>query len=95
MIQCMDKSKAKPAPAVKPPLAKTRGLKQENDFNYRSVIVSINFLANSTPPKAQFVVHQFAQFVADPKLPHNQAVKCVLKCFKGASMQVLILKPYS
>ena len=44
-------------------------------------------------PKAQFAVHQCALFSANPKLPHDQAVKLVLKYLKVASMQVLIMKP--
>ena len=43
-------------------------------------------------PKAQFIVHQCAQFSADPNLPHNQAVKKLLKYHKGKSDNRLIMK---
>ena len=71
-----------------------RDLKQEkNNFNNRSVIGSLNLLTNSTRPDAQLSVHQCAPFSTDTKLPHDQAVKRVLKYLKGMSMQGLILKP--
>ena len=38
------------------------------------------------------MVHRFGKFSADPKLPHDQAVKHVLKYLKGADTQGLILK---
>ena len=88
MITSMEKSSAKPTPAVKPPLAKNEGSHAgKNDFNYRSVIGSLNFLTNSTLHEAQFLVYQFARFSADPKLPHNQAVKRVIKYLNGSSDQ--------
>ena len=45
------------------------------------------------PSEAQFVVHQCAQFSADTKLPHNQAVKRILKYLKGTSKQGLLMNP--
>ena len=70
-----------------------RELKQKKDFNYRSVIGLLNFQTNSTRPEAQFMVHQCAQFSADTKLPHDQAVKRVLNYLKCTAMQGLISKP--
>ena len=53
MIPGMEKSSAKPSPAVKPCLAKNEGAQAiKNDFNYRSVIGSLNFLTNSMCPEA-------------------------------------------
>ena len=69
----MDKSSDKPTAAVKSPLAKNEGYQErKNDFNYRSVIVSLNFLKKSTRTKAKFAVHQFAKFSNGPKLQHDQ-----------------------
>ena len=86
MIPGMDKSNDITTPAVKPPLANNEGNQAiKNDFNYRSVIGSLNFLTNLTHPEAQFVVHKCVQFRADPTLPHNQAVKRVLKHLKVTS----------
>ena len=94
IIPGMDKSSAKPNPAVKPSLLKNEGAQERNNnFNYRSLIGSLNFLTNSTRPKAQFTVHQCARFNAYPKLLHDQAVKRVLKYLKGTPEQILIRNP--
>ena len=37
------------------------------------------------------MVHQCARFSANPKLPHDQAVKCVLKYLKGMFNNILIM----
>ena len=39
----------------------------------------------------QFAVHQCARFSANPKLPHDQAVKRVLKYLKGTTNNGLIM----
>ena len=67
--------------------------RQKKDFKYRSVLGSLNFLTNSTHSEAQFEVHQCTQFSADPKLPHDQAVKQVLEYLKGTATQGLIMNP--
>ena len=88
MIPIMYKSSDKPTPVVKPPLAKNEGFQaRKNDFYYRSVIDSLNLLTNSTRPELQFAVHQCTKFSADPKLPHNQVVKSILKYLKGTQEQ--------
>ena len=43
-------------------------------------------------PKVQFAVRQCARFRTDTNLPHNQAVKRILKCFKEKATQELIQK---
>ena len=48
---------------------------------------------DSTRSKEKIEVHQWAQFITDTKLPHNQEVKRVLKYQKGTAMQGLIMKP--
>ena len=73
MITVIEKSSSKPSPAVKPLLDKNEGYQSiKNDFNYISVIGSLNFLTNSTRPEAKFAVHQCAQFRFDTKLPHHR-----------------------
>ena len=56
-----------------------------NDFNYRSLIVSLNFLTNWTRAEAQFSVHQCAQFSANTNLLNIQAVELILKHLKGTA----------
>ena len=92
----MDKSTDKPTLAVKSSLARIEGTKaRKNNYNYRFKTRSLNFLTNWTRPEAQFMVHQCARFSADPKLPHVQAVKRLLKYLKGTSENGLNMKPYS
>ena len=87
MIPGIYKSIHNTNPAVKPPPAiNEESQTRKNDFNYRSVIGSLNFLTNSALPEAQFVVQRCAQFSADTKLRHDQAVIFVLKYLKGMSM---------
>ena len=94
MIPVMYNSSAKPTPAVNHSLEKNEGSRaRKNDSNYRSVIWSLNFLTNPTRPKAQFTVHQCALFGTDPKLPHDQVFKCVLRYLNGVATQGLIMKP--
>ena len=45
-------------------------------------------------PKAQFLVHQCLRFRDNTNIPHNHAVKRVLKYLKGTATQELIIKPY-
>ena len=96
MVPGMEKSSANTTPVVNSTLETNEGAQaRKNDFNYRSVIVSLNFLTNSTRPKAQLSVHQCAQFIAYPGLLHNQAVKRVLEYLKVTATKGLILKPDS
>ena len=57
------------------------------------MIGSLNFVTNSTRPEVQFSVGKFERFGANPKLPHYQAVKRVLKYIKGTPEQGLIINP--
>ena len=43
-------------------------------------------------PESQLAVCQCVKFSANTKLPHNQAVKHVLKYLKSTATQVLIIK---
>ena len=90
----MNKESFKLITVVKPSLAKNEGYwHSKNDFNYTSVIRSLNFLTNSIHPEAQFKVHQCAQFRTDSKILHDKSVKLVIKYIKGTVMQGLIVKP--
>ena len=74
IIPVMDKPRDMPTLVVKPNLEKNeRSQMIENDFNYRSVIGSLNLLTNSMHPEAQF-----ALLIAYPKLPHDEAVNQIL-----------------
>ncbi len=47
------------------------------DFNYRSVVGMLLYLANNTRPDIAFAVNQCARFSHDPKEPHEKALKRV------------------
>ena len=53
------------------------GPPRKQPWNYRSAIGILNYIAASTRPDTSFAVHQCARFCLDPKLSHEQAVKCI------------------
>ena len=52
-------------------------------FNYRSVIGSMNYLAQTTRPDISMAVHQCARFCANPKKVHYTAVKRIVRYLIG------------
>ena len=89
----MEKSSANLTPVVNYPQEK-RGISiDKNDFNYRLLTGSLNFLPNSFLPEAHLAVHQCAWFISNPKFMHNKSIKHILKYLKGMATQVLIIKP--
>ncbi|KAL7447652.1 hypothetical protein ACHAXS_000042 [Conticribra weissflogii] len=44
-------------------------------FNYRSIIGKLNYLAQTSRPDIIFAVHQLAQYLADPQEDHGMAVE--------------------
>ena len=51
------------------------GKRRKNDWNHRSIIGMVSFLANTTRPDISFAVHQCANHGIDPKQSHETAVK--------------------
>ena len=49
-------------------------------------------MTSSMLPEAEFAVNQCTRFSAEPKLPHYQDVKYILKHLKGTATQGIILK---
>jgi len=70
------------APDVKP---------EDAPFNYRSVIGSMNYLAQTTRPDISFAVHQCARFCANPKKVHFTAVKRIVRYLIATQDKGLIL----
>ena len=68
------------------------GSERKQDWNYRSLIGMLNYLATSTRPDLAFVVHQCAKFCSNPKLSHETAVKRIVRYLKSTSEERLILK---
>ena len=69
------------------------GQVRKNNWNYRSVVGMLNYLASSTRPDIQFAVHQCARFCNDPKLSHEQACKHICKYIRVTATEGLIYKP--
>ena len=70
------------------------GPARKQDWNYRSVIGMLNYLA-ATRPDILFAVHQCARFSSNPKLSHEQAVKRIVRYLKGTVDRGLTLRPDS
>ena len=69
------------------------GPERKQDWNYRSAIGMLNYLAASTRPDCLYAVHQCARFSANPKLSHERAVKRIVRYLKGTRDKGIILKP--
>jgi hypothetical protein len=52
------------------------------NFNYRSVIGKLNYLAQTSHPDIMYVVHQIAKFSADPREPHGDAILYLTRYLK-------------
>jgi hypothetical protein len=44
------------------------------DFNYRSAVGKLNYLAQTTRPDIMYVTHQIATYSSDPRQPHGEAI---------------------
>ena len=69
------------------------GPERKQEWNYRSLIGMLNYLAASTRPDILFAVHQCARFSSDPKLSHEQSVKRIVRYLKGTADKGIILSP--
>ena len=49
----------------------------KQSWNYQAVIGCLNYLQAMTQPDLSYLVHQCAHFCNDPKLSHEQAIKCI------------------
>ena len=55
----MDKASDSPTTAINPSQEKRQAAQpRNNNFNFKAMIISLNFLANPTRPEAQFTVHK-------------------------------------
>ena len=63
------------------------------NWNYRSVVGMLNYLAASTRPDKLFAVHQCAKFAADQKLSHERAIKRIVRYLKGTPNGGIMLRP--
>ena len=59
------------------------GRKEYQQWNYRSVIGKLNYLAMNTRPDISFAVHQCAKYCNNPKMIHEKAVKYIGRYLAG------------
>jgi hypothetical protein len=50
------------------------------NFNYRSLIGKLNYLAQTTQPKIMYATHQLVKYSSSPREPHGEAA-CYLVCY--------------
>jgi hypothetical protein len=71
----------------------TNGIPRQENWNYRSVIGKLNFLAQNTRPDISFAVHQCARFCQAPTALHEMAVKRIICYLFYTKDKGLILHP--
>jgi len=52
------------------------------DFNYRSIVGKLNYLAQTTRPDIMYATHQIAKYSADPRVPHGDAIMYLVRYLK-------------
>ena len=65
------------------------------DFNYRSIVGKLNYLAQTTRANIMYAVHQIAKYSADPREPHGEAILYLVRYLKKTRDLGIKLKPNS
>ena len=63
------------------------------EWDYRSIVGMLLYLAGSTRPDISYAVHQCARFSHQPRASHERGVKHIVRYLKGTRDQGLIMKP--
>jgi len=63
------------------------------DFNYRSLVGKLNYLAQTTRPDIAYATHQIAKYSADPRQPHGEAILYLVRYLKKTRDLGLKFKP--
>jgi len=81
-------------PAHPTPLGKdSSGPAFDEEWNYRSVVGMLLYLAGNSRPDIAFAVHQAARFSHDPKKSHGVAVKRIVRYLQGTKDKGMIFTP--
>jgi hypothetical protein len=90
-------SKTKPVPAKVS--LQLHAFKNEQvfdlDFNYRSVVSKLNYLAQTTCPDIMYATHQNAKYSSDPRQLHGKAILYLIRYLKKTHDLGLHFKPDS
>jgi hypothetical protein len=90
-ITATSKGKDTPVDSILHP--DTDGPPRTEDWNYRSIIGKLNYLANNTRPDISMAVHQCARFCVNPKALHELAVKRIVRYLLATRTFGLSLRP--
>ncbi len=52
------------------------------DFNYRSAVGKLNYLAQTTRPDIMYATHQVAKYSSDPRQSHGEAILYLVRYLK-------------
>jgi hypothetical protein len=88
-------AKAKPVPAKVS--LKLHAFKDESpfdlDFNYRSAVGKLNYLAQTTRPDIMYTTHQITKYSSDPRQSHGKAILYLVRYLKKMRDLGLKFKP--
>ena len=63
------------------------------DYNYRSVVGMMLYLANTSHPDIAFAVNQCARFSTNPREPHHKAIKRIVGYLKKTRNEGMRIRP--
>jgi hypothetical protein len=63
------------------------------NFNYRSAVGKLNYLAQTTRPDIMYAMHQIAKYSSDPRQSHGEAILYLVRYLKKTSNLGLKFKP--
>jgi hypothetical protein len=63
------------------------------NFNYRSVVGKLNYLAQTTCPDIMYATHQIAKYSSDPRTSHGEAVIYLIRYLKKTRDLDIHFKP--
>jgi hypothetical protein len=63
------------------------------NFNYRSAIGKLNYLAQTTRPDIMYPMHQIAKYSSEPRQSHGEAILYLVRYLKKTRNLGLKLKP--
>lgn len=87
-------SKQHQTPAISPPLQKHEGSSDFDEvWSYRSLIGMLTYLARNTILDLEYDVHQCARFQCNPKKPHTNAIKRIVRYLLGTKDNGITFKP--
>jgi hypothetical protein len=63
------------------------------NFNYRSAVSKLNYLAQTTRPDIIYTMHQIAKHLSDPRQSHGEAILYLVRYLKKTHDLGLKFKP--